>query len=1098
VATADAGDRRRARLSLKANIVVEAGAGTGKTTLLADRILFTLLAGGPKGKGSDVTRVVALTFTEKAAGEIKERLHQRLLDLLARLDGGALPENRAAVADGWLADARSEFKAGPDEVRAMARAALSRLDRAMIGTIHGFAAFLLRRHPLEAGVDPGFAVDEGDAFDEAFAAEWALHLDGELGLDAPRKEAWVGVLRRAELAELEALARDLASEAARLASDGPSKKAREALSGLVTAVQGLVSLEKPKPKGNSKMLERLPELLERLRALEKALAEPPALDPAPRFAPFKRSKWPANWADLPGEAAYEEACDLAEDCDAQGLALLAQARAHVAPAAEKVRAELQRRGRVGFDGLLSRARDLVKGDLETRERLKAQFDALLVDEFQDTDPLQGELLLFLAEALGGKAGRWEDVTPGPGRLFVVGDPKQSIYRFRGADIRAYESFTKHLTSKGALACDLTTNFRSHAGLVAPVNEVFRRILTYEEWLQPEYKALAARPDRKTPEGAAVELVLVTGAESEDQTVDGELAAAVQARWAADWVSRGCGPGKRRYKDVAMLFRTAARMRPFVVELKARDIPFAVEAEGAYFGTPEVQDFLCLLRVLADPEDRVSLAGLLRSPMAALEDRELLALAEGKALDYLHDVSAHVLSGGSAKRAAALFNQLRGLHEGAGREPLGRFVGRVLKETFLLENAAAAYHGEQAPANLVKLARLAAEAGEADGLTLREFSARAAELAEDDREGESPLADEGVDAVRLLTMHKAKGLEFPVVFLPELARGANKAAPPGALYDWGEGSLGLRVADAKDVSWHFNDALRAQREEKERVRLLYVAMTRAKETMVLMGNAAPKRRDSAALSALLEEAGAWPAAGEHPEETLFPITWLPASQTPPARRAAAAAKAPVDAGRLAVLWKARLAERDALEGKPLFSAPSAAAHDWDGPLEASDAAPRERAKLVGTLCHRVLERWDYRTGGSLPELVEAAEKALAGSAPTAEWDLVRAEASSILAAFTRSPAAKALAAVEILGREVPFVRPLPDGSVQRGAMDLLYRKDGRVWVADYKTAAVGDAKAAEAEWGEQGAAYAAAVQAATGEPASFAVVSLRSGELLELG
>ncbi|TBR21539.1 hypothetical protein EPO15_10070, partial [bacterium] len=975
---ADWEGRRRARLSLKSNVVVEAGAGTGKTTLLADRILFTLLAGGPKGKGSDVTRVVALTFTEKAAGEIKERLHQRLLDLLARLEGRDLPENRRAVADEWLLDAKAEFKAGPEEVGAMARAALSRLDRAMIGTIHGFAAHLLRRHPLEAGVDPGFAVDEGGAFDETFAAEWSLHLDAELGLDARYKSEWVGVLRRAELEALEELARDLASESAHLSESAPAVEGK--LKHLIAALKGLIKLDKPKPKGNSKMLERLPELLARLEALA---APVPALDPAPPFAPFKRSKWPSTWADVPGEADYEAACDLAEDCTPQGLALVREARERVAPAAEKTRAELQRRGRVGFDGLLSRARDLVRDDPDTREQLKAQFDALLVDEFQDTDPLQGELLLFLSEAPGGKAARWEDVVPGPGRLFVVGDPKQSIYRFRGADIAAYERFAEHLKRHESLACDLTVNFRSHEGLVRPVNDVFHNILIYEEYLQPEYKALSARPDRKPPPGPAVELVLVTGAEDEEQKVAAEPASAAQARWAAEWISESCGPGKRGYKDVALLFRTAARMRPYVAELKAADIPFAVEAEGAYFGTPEVQDFLSLLRVLADPSDRVSLAGLLRSPMAALEDGELLSLAEGAALDYTRDVAARVLPPGPAQRVAALYAQLRALREGAGKEPLGRFVGRVLAETFLLENAAAAYHGEQAPANLLKLARLAAEAGEADGLTLREFSLRAEELAEDDREGESPLADEGVDAVRLLTMHKAKGLEFPVVFLPELNRGASKSAPAGAQYDWGSGELGLRVAEAKDVAWHFNDALRRRREEKERVRLLYVAMTRAKDKMVLMGNAAPQRRDSGSLSALLEAGGAWPPAGEHPEEALFPITWVPAVETPRARPAAAAKKAPVDAGQLASIWKQRFAERTALSG-PVFAAPSAAEAEWDGPLEPEDAAPRETAKLVGTLCHKVLERWDYRKGGELTALIESAWLGLKGSEPTADW------------------------------------------------------------------------------------------------------------------
>ncbi|MDE2292754.1 MAG: UvrD-helicase domain-containing protein, partial [Elusimicrobia bacterium] len=646
-----------------------------------------------------------------------------------------------------------------------------------------------------------------------------------------------------------------------------------------------------------------------------------------------------------------------------------------------------RRGRVGFDGLLARARDLVRDDLEAREQLKAQFDAILVDEFQDTDPLQGELLLFLSEAPKGKAKRWEEVAPAPGRLFVVGDPKQSIYRFRGADIRAYESFTDHLKKHGAEACDLATNFRSHEGLVAPVNEVFHRILRYERWLQPEYKPLSARPDRKPPPGPAARLVLVCHPSEEDGKVDGEKAVERQARWAAQWVVENCGAGKRPFKDVAMLFRTAARMRPFAAELKSAGIPFAVEAEGAYFGAPEVVDFLNLLRVLADPDDAASLAGLLRSPLCALEDRELLSLAESGGLDFRKE--------SKNARVEALFRQLRSLFEDAGREPLGRFVSRVLKETFLLENAAAAYHGEQAPANLLKLSRLAAEAGEADGLTLREFSLRAAELAEDDREGESPLADEGVDAVRLLTMHKSKGLEWPVVFLPELSRGANKASAAGALYDWGTGVLGLRVGDAKSVEWHFNDALRKEREERERVRLLYVAMTRAKDHLILMGNAAPKRVSGDSLASLLEEADAWPAKGEHPEELLFPIEWVPADDSAPTRKAPSRVPEPVDAGALSSLWAGRLSEFRSLDGKPLFSAPSSH-EEWDGPVEETDSPPRSSAKLLGTLCHKVLELWDFNQAGDLSSLVSGCARGL--GCP----ELVP-EAAAMLTSFLSSPA-----------------------------------------------------------------------------------------------
>ena len=314
----------------------------------------------------------------------------------------------------------------------------------------------------------------------------------------------------------------------------------------------------------------------------------------------------------------------------------------------------------------------------------------------------------------------------------------------------------------------------------------------------------------------------------------------------------------------------------------------------------------------------------------------------------------------------------------------------------------------------------------------------------------------------------------------LARGASKSAPPGVLYDWGTGSLGLRVGDAKDVAWFVNDELRRKREEREKGRLLYVAMTRAKEEMVLMGNAAPKREAGDGFHALLREAGVWPQKGEHPEDPPFPITWLTAASAVAGEKPAA--PAPVDAGRLAALWERRLEEFKALDGKPAFSQPSAHDGEWEGPSAAEEAVPRERARVVGTVCHKVLELWDYGKGGDLPAMVDAACALLGAD--------VRDEAAGILAAFVKSPAAEFLAGVEILGREVPYVRRLADGTVERGAMDLLYKKDGRVWVADYKT---GSLSGAEKKWGAQGRAYCAAV----GEGAGFAVVGLKEGRVVEI-
>ncbi|MDE2489323.1 MAG: UvrD-helicase domain-containing protein, partial [Elusimicrobia bacterium] len=259
----DREDRDRARFRLDANVVVEAGAGTGKTTLLTDRILFLVLA-WDRPEPVRVERVVALTFTEKAAGEIKARLAARLADLAARLSGAELSSDAAARADRTLAELRERFGKEDAELLARARAALEDLDKAPIGTIHAFCSQLLRLHPVEAGVDPSFRVDEGEAFDELFEAEWARWLDAELGERPPRREAWLELLAAASLEDLEALARELCSE--RLPLDGLGEAdpaSAEALRALARAARELPA-GRPKPQG--KILETLAQAEARLLA----------------------------------------------------------------------------------------------------------------------------------------------------------------------------------------------------------------------------------------------------------------------------------------------------------------------------------------------------------------------------------------------------------------------------------------------------------------------------------------------------------------------------------------------------------------------------------------------------------------------------------------------------------------------------------------------------------------------------------------------------------------------------------------------------------------------------------------------------------------
>ena len=1072
---ADQEHRDRARLELRANAVVEAGAGTGKTTLLTDRLVFQLLGGE---HAVEVTRLVALTFTEKAAAEIKVRLADKLSEVAAGSGARLLEEVRA------------RFGLPAEEAARLARRALEDLDKAQIGTIHSFAAHVLRLFPVEAGVDPGFTVDDGRFFEELFESEWAAFLDEELGENPPREAAWLEALRLCRLEDLRGLAYELAAEKLDLDAAGrPDAETAAQLEELADEVSLLKKL--PDPGGRSKILESIDAAARRLRAL--AAAARSAQAPAPERLPAEdlpARTWPKTWADFAdSRPLYEKALEAANAATPEGDALVRRACALVAPFARRFRRAYARRGFVSFEGLLRRARDLVRDHPQAREELKRRYAALFIDEFQDTDPLQGEFLMFLAEAPGRCAAGWEAAKLGAGRLFVVGDPKQSIYRFRGADIAAYQRFTERILAAGsASACDLQANFRSPLGLIGPVNAVFEELMQPLDGLQAPYKPLLAAGDA-TP---ALELAVVDGA------ADADEARAKEAAFIGDWIARECGPGRRwRLRDVAVLARTSRPFPELIDALRARGIAYAIETERGFYGAPEVLDLVNLLRALDDPEDGIALAGLLRSPLAAVEDQALYELARSGKLRY----SART---GHA-RADMLFAQLRALRAGVGRKPVGELVAEALRQTNLLELAARAYHGAQTVANLTKFSRLAAQASDERGLTLKEFVGELLEQLESpEGEGESPLADEHLEAVRVLTIHKSKGLEFPVVFLTNASGRPHAGRGRGAVADWGSGAVGLRLrgCGAASAAMARLEPQEKERQRHELLRLLYVALTRAKSRMIVVGAAKPA---SGSLSALLRQAGAWPDPDDAGGGAAVGAFSLPVSRAgaaaavaaSPAQAPGSAADPSADVAALARRWRQRVAARDAAVSRPRTAAPSRAA--GRAPLSEEETPSRTAAALLGSLCHKVLETADLARpprGAALDAAVEGAARALSRLAPSDGWSAARAEARQILERWFASPAAAALSGAEILGREAPFCYE-EDGVLVRGAIDLIYRKDGRVWVADYKTSDADERNVAalRAGFAAQGRAYCRAVERAWAESGvGFRLIFLRRPDL----
>jgi len=1074
--------RDRARLSLGSSVVVEAGAGTGKTTLLTDRILFLVLAGE---KPARVEEVVALTFTEKAAGEIKVRLSERLAELAALLSGGTLTPEAEERARRTLDELAASFKTPEEAVRDRARAALEDLDKAPIGTIHSFCSQILRLYPVEAGVDPAFRVDADErGMRNLFAAEWARWLDDELGERPPRRKAWLELLAAASLEELEALARELSSEKVEPGKlGGADRRSAGELRELARRAAAL-RISKPAPKGRSRIMEVL-ELAEKrlLAAAAAAEAEEPSLD-APEPPDLPESKWPKAWEeDEDGARVYGHICMVAAAASPRGEAVTRRAARLLAPFAARLRLEYARRGWMSNDGLLIRARDLLREVARPREELKTRYKTLLIDEFQDTDPVQGELLLYLSEAPGRAAKSWKDVVPAPGRIFIVGDPKQSIYRFRGADIFAYEGFVGRLTQAQALACDLTANFRSVPGVIGPVNDIFSVIMKLEAGVQPVYKGIQAAK-AASGDGPFVTAVAVT-------EPDGKVPAAVSQRTEALWIARRILEEGRAFKDNAVLMRSSTVLPYLLDAFKSHGIPYAVEIERDFYEAAEIGDLLNLLRAVDDPEDRVAISGLLRGPLAALSDNGLLSLGRAGALDYRKDPPPKSLPEDERRAAARLFAALRSLRARAGRVPLGELVAAALLETRLPELAARAYHGQQTVSNLLKLQRKAAEASESRGATLKEFVAEVLEASEETRgEGESPLADEHLDAVRVMTMHKSKGLEFPVVFAMNLSSSPRAGGKPALRSDWRAGGVCLRAGQAASAAAALADAREEHMESRESVRVLYVAMTRAKEKLYLLGREKP---GSGSLSAHLDAAGAWPGAGLAGS---VPAVFVPAGSLPEREGAPAPpAGDGAEARTTAEAWAHRSRLRAGAE-KPRTRSATAYLHEAPKrPAAPDEPAGSASGAEVGQLCHLVLQGWDFKSPGDAAAACAQARALLERRSPGPRWSEAEKEAGGVLKAFVASPAARELAAAEILGRETPFAYA-DENTVVRGAVDLVYRLKGRLVVADFKSERVEEKSAAKVreKYAAQGDAYLEAVRRAWGEKAEFRLLFLRRPEL----
>src|SRR4051812_30645834 len=1065
------------------SLFLHAGAGSGKTRVLVERFVRSVLEDGVR-----VDQVLAITFTEKAAAELKGRLRARFLALGER--------EHAREAEG-----------------------------AWVSTIHGFCSRLLRANALAAGIDPEYRV-----LDEADAAR--LSIDA---FDAALEEFVLGARASSERLDLVAsytpdkLQRMVTTVYSRLRSQGQRTPA-------------LPAIERPVLRDERAALERamaaaasylggvaanktVASALGQLGACRKLLDAVPsgALgDPAQ----FKEARVKRGNAT----ALKDTVIDSLEEALDAWVAVCAGVRAYddyvlmtkLLDLYGRRYARLKGdRSALDFDDLELLARDLLQAHPALRAGVRARFTHVMVDEFQDTNPLQNELL---------------DLVSGGENLFTVGDERQSIYGFRNADVSVFRERRDVARAEGRDA-RLAVNFRSRPELIEALNSAFAGVFG------EEFVPLAVPDGAPSPDAAPrVELLVVNNKrkcwESFGDTAFGTtmrdvpIWRAAEARLLALRVDQLVAAGECGYGDVAILLRAASDMGAYERALTERGIPTYATGAGGYWGQQQVGDLRSYLAALANPRDDMALYNVLASPLCgasldALPLARTAARAAGRDLWWaLEDAFcpggdgserlAERLPSSDRSRVGEFVRRFAEERRAAPRMSLETLIDRAVTLTGYDRAVLGLRGGGRRMANVRKLMRLAREFEAEQGRDLRGFIDFVDEqemLAA--REGEAPLEGEGLDAVRLMTVHAAKGLEFPVVCVADLGRTGR--GDDGALQVSADGRVGLSVASlgGGSVGAMQMDEIKAEAEaaaEEEERRIFYVAMTRAEQRLIVSGATDTVAWDPPKpLGAPMD--WVWPAlapgarllfegAAEgivdgvhcvHLSPDTVDEVLPPADRAPGERAAAKAAEGapgpaeppsppafpplsegvPLPVARLsysALESYKRCPYRFYLERvvkMPRAGTELATPDAEPDPTPSADApdqlslsapiAPDELSPLVrGSIVHELLERVDFRRPRA-PSRKEIEHRAEANNVTLTDDDV--SDITDLIDRFLSSDLCDRIRQARKVRLELPFAYPLePDGLGGRsllvnGVVDVHADEGDRLLVVDYKTDAL---------------------------------------------
>lgn len=829
------------------SLLIEAGAGSGKTAIMAGRIAMMLISGiRPRN-------IAAVTFTELAASELLARVRQ----FAEELSAGRIPVELSSVIHGALdAERTSNLQRASQEI-----------DEITCSTIHGFCQKLIKPYPAEANVDPGASVADRNDADFAFMDLRDAWIRDRLGANGSQlliemvgvdpDETLKAIVR---VSDCMRRSREILPPPSR-AIAGPAADFRQAVSALRAFIDGAPCIDPDAATYTSAFEDMAASVLPALTSESPAVLvglvnEVPgeALRTSSGFKSYRRKgAWgtaakeaglsKAEGDRLFGEAEplYKSACEAWDELVSNAAGrLLAALITELRPLIDQFRDYKRAAALLDFDDLIESARGLLRNHEPVRQALAARYAHVLVDEFQDTDPAQSEIFWRLCGEDVDGSGDWSTRALRPGALFLVGDPKQAIYRFRGADVRAYVDARNAIAEQDpANVLSIATNFRSCRSILEFVNGRFETPLSIEN-NQPGFIALDHwHADRgEYPSVAALDFEGPAEKDAEaSKAAEAEAVAELCARLIGSHQVhdhktgeiRLCRPG-----DIALLAPTGNGLWRFEEALERRGVPVATQAGKGFFWRQEIQDLIALTRVLANPRDTLALGALLRGPLVGLTDEVLLDMAwaqprndgqEGPGRFTLWADLDHVADP-VAKDALA---RLQGLAKRGNATTPHDLLSQAVAEMRVRPTLLARHQGqaERALANIdlyLTMARPYAIRG------LRAFAEAMTSAWEDDSKAGEGRPDAQEESVSLYTMHAAKGLEWPIVLPVNTSTGLMNSV--GAVIERGTSHLYCKVFGVAPAG--HDQATSDEKEEitRERVRLWYVAATRARDLLIL--------------------------------------------------------------------------------------------------------------------------------------------------------------------------------------------------------------------------------------------------------------------------